>query len=169
MLIVETIAKVRRAFFVQKESIKEICKGLRVSRKVVRKIVRLDATEFHYERSSQPTAPAQVVVRGPKPAMVLHSRKIASDPFTTQEVLATMHGTPLRGKRVLVQRYGETNRELQAALESEGAEVRFVGNCPESAEGYSFAKRPIYVLLRNPRAKTAGGSCLRRCIDGRHK
>jgi hypothetical protein len=69
MLIVETIAKVRRAFFVQKESIKEICKGLRVSRKVVRKIVRLDATEFHYERSSQPTAPAQVVVRGPKPAM----------------------------------------------------------------------------------------------------
>src|SRR3984893_19059721 len=34
-----------------------------------------------------------------------------------------MHGTPLRGKRVVVQRYGETNRELQAALESEGADV----------------------------------------------
>jgi hypothetical protein len=34
-----------------------------------------------------------------------------------------MKGTPLRGKRVVVQRYGETNRELQAALESEGAEV----------------------------------------------
>jgi len=69
---------------------------------------------------------AQVVVRGPKPASVLHSRKVridcaASDPFTTQEVLAAMHGTPLRGKRVVVQRYGETNRELQAALESEGA------------------------------------------------
>ena len=30
---------------------------------------------------------------------------------------------PLRGKRVVVQRYGETNRELQAALESEGADV----------------------------------------------
>ena len=71
---------------------------------------------------------AQVVVRGPKPATVLHSRKAridgaASDPFTTREVLAEMHGTPLRGKRVVVQRYGETNRELQAALESEGAEV----------------------------------------------
>jgi uroporphyrinogen-III synthase len=71
---------------------------------------------------------AQVVVRGPKPATVLHSRKVridcaASDPFTTHEVLAAMHGTPLRGKRVVVQRYGETNRELQAALESEGAYV----------------------------------------------
>jgi uroporphyrinogen-III synthase len=71
---------------------------------------------------------AQVVVRGPKPATVLHSRSVridraASDPFTTHEALAEMHGTPLRGKRVVVQRYGKTNRELQAALESSGAEV----------------------------------------------
>jgi uroporphyrinogen-III synthase len=71
---------------------------------------------------------AQVIARGPKPATVLRSRKVridraASDPFTTHEVLAEMHETPLRGKRVVVQRYGETNRELQAALESEGAEV----------------------------------------------
>src|ERR1035437_1255286 len=34
-----------------------------------------------------------------------------------------MRETPLRGKRVVVQRYGETNRELQAALESEDADV----------------------------------------------
>jgi uroporphyrinogen-III synthase len=71
---------------------------------------------------------AQVVVRGPKPATVLHSRNVridhaASDPFTTHEVLAEIHGTPLRGKRVVVQRYGETNCELQAALERGGAEV----------------------------------------------
>jgi len=54
MLVVETIAKIRRAFFVQKKPIKEICRDLRVSRKAVRKIVRSDATEFHYERSIQP-------------------------------------------------------------------------------------------------------------------
>jgi len=71
---------------------------------------------------------AQVVVRGPKPTTVLHSRKVhidraASNPFTTHEVLAEMHKTPLRGKRVVVQRYGETNRELQATLERNGADV----------------------------------------------
>jgi len=71
---------------------------------------------------------AQVVVRGPKPTAVLHSRKVridraTSDPFTTREVLAELLGTPLRGKRVVVQRYGETNHELQAELESEGADV----------------------------------------------
>jgi hypothetical protein len=54
MLVVETIAKIRRAFFVQKKSIKEICRDLRVSRKVVRKIIRSDAIEFHYQRSTQP-------------------------------------------------------------------------------------------------------------------
>ena len=43
MLVMETIAKIRRAFIVQKKSIKEICRDLRVSRKVVRKIIRSDA------------------------------------------------------------------------------------------------------------------------------
>lgn len=35
MLVVETIAKIRRAFFVQKKPIKVICRELHVSRKVV--------------------------------------------------------------------------------------------------------------------------------------
>ncbi|MBN8440210.1 MAG: IS21 family transposase [Thauera sp.] len=54
MLIVETIAKIRRAYFSLGKPIKEICRDLRVSRKVVRKVIRSDATEFRYERSTQP-------------------------------------------------------------------------------------------------------------------
>jgi hypothetical protein len=50
MLIVETIAKIRLAFFHQKKPIKEICRTLHVSRKVVRKVIRSGATEFRYER-----------------------------------------------------------------------------------------------------------------------
>jgi hypothetical protein len=46
MLIVETIAKIRRAYFVQKKSIKAIWRELGASRKVVRKVLRSDATEF---------------------------------------------------------------------------------------------------------------------------
>jgi len=53
----------------------------------------------------------------------VHIDRAASNPFTTHEVLAEMHKTPLRGKRVVVQRYGETNRELQATLERNGADV----------------------------------------------
>ncbi len=37
MLVVETIAKIRRAHFVDGKSIKQICRELRVSRNTVRK------------------------------------------------------------------------------------------------------------------------------------
>jgi transposase len=54
MLIVETIAKIRRAFFVQGKAIKAICRDLGVSRKVVRKVIRSGLTEFRYHREDQP-------------------------------------------------------------------------------------------------------------------
>ena len=54
MFVVETVARIRRAHFVQGKSIKLICRELRVSRKVVRKVLRSAATEFHYEREQQP-------------------------------------------------------------------------------------------------------------------
>jgi hypothetical protein len=50
MLVVETIAKSRRAYFVRQRSIEAICRELSVSRKVVRS----GASSFHYERSRQP-------------------------------------------------------------------------------------------------------------------
>ena len=71
---------------------------------------------------------AQVVVRGPKPTAVLRSRNVridfsAREPYTTTEVLAELDSVTLRGKRVVVQRYGDTNWELQQALEDRGAQA----------------------------------------------
>ncbi len=54
MLIVETILKIRRLAHVQGKSIKAICRELGISRKVVRKVLRTDETEFKYERTRQP-------------------------------------------------------------------------------------------------------------------
>jgi len=54
MLVVETIAKIRRAYFGQGKPIKEICRELGISRKVVRKVIRTGVTEFHYQREIQP-------------------------------------------------------------------------------------------------------------------
>ena len=55
MLVVETIARIRRARFVRGKSIKAICRELRASQKAVRKVLRSEATEFRYERARQPT------------------------------------------------------------------------------------------------------------------
>ena len=46
MLVVETIAKIRRAYFVQGKPIKAICRELRVLRKTVREVIRSEETAF---------------------------------------------------------------------------------------------------------------------------
>jgi len=51
---VDTIARVRRAFYVQGWSVKRIVRELHVSRNTVRKILRSDETDFTYERDHQP-------------------------------------------------------------------------------------------------------------------
>jgi uroporphyrinogen-III synthase len=69
-----------------------------------------------------------VVVRGPKPTAALRARGVridraAADPFTTHEVLEAITDFDLKGARVIVQRYGTANTELDSALEARGAEV----------------------------------------------
>jgi transposase len=54
MLVVETIAKIRRLYFGEGKAIKVICRDLGVSRKVVRKVIRSGATAFSYAREQQP-------------------------------------------------------------------------------------------------------------------
>ena len=54
MLVVETIARIRREFFVKGRSIKEISRALGVSRNTVRKVVRSEETAFSYDRAAQP-------------------------------------------------------------------------------------------------------------------
>ena len=51
---VDTIARIRREFFVRGKTIKEIVRELHVSRNTVRKVLRSGATEFTYERGVQP-------------------------------------------------------------------------------------------------------------------
>jgi uroporphyrinogen-III synthase len=69
-----------------------------------------------------------VAARGPKPTAALRSRKVridrsAKEPYTTVEVLESLEDLSFRGECVVVQRYGETNVELEKALRAKGAEV----------------------------------------------
>src|SRR5215467_7097354 len=55
MVTVDTIARVRRAYFVQKRKIKAIARDLKLARNTVREIVRAeDQTEHCYVRREQP-------------------------------------------------------------------------------------------------------------------
>ena len=55
MICVEKIGDIRRAYFEQGRTIKEVVRTLSVSRETVRKVVRGDKTEFSYARGVQPT------------------------------------------------------------------------------------------------------------------
>jgi len=73
-------------------------------------------------------ATCKVAVRGPKPTAALRARHVridlmALEPYTTAQVLESVRGCDLTGARVLVQRYGETNLGLQAALDARRAQV----------------------------------------------
>ena len=54
MLVVETVGKIRRAYFVQGMAIKAISRDLRISRETVCKVIRSEETEFRYRRKEQP-------------------------------------------------------------------------------------------------------------------
>jgi uroporphyrinogen-III synthase len=84
----------------------------------------LGSTEFFLDA----LAKGIVAVRGPKPTAALRSRNVridlgAADPFTTRELLAAVQVVEVKGERVIVQRYGVANVELDRALEARGAEV----------------------------------------------
>src|SRR5262249_56809379 len=65
MVTVETIGRIRRAFWVDKKPIRQIVRELRISRQTVRKAIRGSSVEFRYERRGQPPPrPGGFVARG---------------------------------------------------------------------------------------------------------
>ena len=73
-------------------------------------------------------AATTVVARGPKPTGALRGRGVrvdvnVPDPSTTVEILRELQALDLKAQRVVVQRYGATNSELERGLQQRGATV----------------------------------------------
>src|ERR1700680_643786 len=104
---VETIAKIRRAYFAQKKPIKAICREFRLSRKVVRKVIRSEATEFHYERSRQPL-PRIDLWRDQLDALLLANEgKAARERLTLIRMFEELRGLGYAGGYDAVRRYAK--------------------------------------------------------------
>jgi len=115
MLIVETIAKVRRSYFVQKKSIKAICREFRLSRKVVRKVIRSEATEFRYERGRQPLpriGPWRDQLDG---LLLANEQKPARERLTLIRVFEELRGLGYEGGYDAMWRYARAWRTARGA------------------------------------------------------
>ncbi len=119
MLVVETIAKIRRAYYHQRKSIKQICRELKVSRKVVRKVIRSGKTDFSYERAVQPE-PKIGPWRDELDRMLAENvRRAKRGRLTLVRIFEASRGLGYAGGYDAVRRYAATwNREVNEASAS---------------------------------------------------
>ena len=118
MLVVETIAKIRRAYFSQGKAIKEICRELRISRKVVRKVIRTGATEFRYERSRQPMPRLGPWRERLEASLEANAQKAARERLTLVRIFEEMQGLGFDGSYAAVRRYAVSWREKHSSATS---------------------------------------------------
>ena len=108
MLVVETIAKIRRAYFVHKKPIKAICRELGLSRKVVRKVLRSDATEFRYRRETQPQPKIGPWRERLDALLLANESKAPRERLTLIRVFETLRGSGYDGGYDAVRRYARS-------------------------------------------------------------
>jgi len=143
MLIVETIAKIRRAFFVQGKPIKAICRELRVSRKVVRKVIRSEATEFRYEREAQPLPKIGPWRDKLDHLLVENEGKAARERLTLIRLFEELRGLGYDGGYDAVRRYArQWSKERGASMAAAYVPLTFA-----PGEAYQFDWSHEVVLL----------------------
>src|SRR5438445_2303485 len=143
MLIVETIAKIRRAFFVQGKPIKAICRELRVSRKVVRKVIRSEATEFRYEREAQPLPKIGPWRDKLDQLLLANEGKAARERLTLIRFFEELRGLGYDGGYDAVRRYArQWSKERGASTAAAFVPLTFAPD-----EAYQFDLSPEAVLL----------------------
>jgi len=134
MLVVETIAKIRRAYFSQGKSIKQICRDLHVSRKVVRKVVRSNATEFRYERSRQPLPRIGPWRERLDALLDENDRKSARERLTLIRLFEEIQGLGYEGSYAAVRRYAIAWRQERSSATA----AAFVPLSFAAGEAYQF-------------------------------
>ena len=95
---VDTIARIRREFFVRGKTIKEIVRELHVSRNTVRKVLRSGATEFTYEREVQPLPKLGRWKEELDRLLVANEAKPARERLTLIRVFEALRGLGYRGR-----------------------------------------------------------------------
>ena len=139
----ETIAKIRRAYFVQKKAIKEICRELKVSRKMVRKVLRSGATEFVYERKVQPQPKIGPWREELDRLLAVNAARASRERLTLIRMFEELRGLGYEGGYDAVRRYAAAwQRERAAATAAAFVPLSFA-----PGEAYQFDWSHEVVLI----------------------
>ena len=143
MLIVETIARIRRAHFVQGKPIKAICRELKISRKVVRKVLRSGETAFDYERTVQPMPKIGPYKNELDRILAGNETKASRERLTLIRVFEELRGLGYDGGYDAVRRYAHSWRRDQISSSA----AAFVPLSFAPGEAYQFDWSHEVVLI----------------------
>ena len=143
MFVVETIARIRRAHFVQGKTIKAICRELRVSRKTVRKVIRSKETDFHYAREQQPMPRLGSWREQLDELLTANEAKPARERLTLIRVFEALQGLGYAGGYDAVRRYARSWGRQRAATSA----AAFVPLSFAPGEAYQFDWSHEVVLI----------------------
>ena len=105
MLVVETVARIRREHFIKGKTIKEIARDLKVSRNTVRKVLRAGETSFEYEREVQPRPKLGRWTRDLEALLSDNAAKPAREQLTLIRIFEELRGRGYDGGYDAVRRY----------------------------------------------------------------
>ena len=146
---VDTIARIRREFFIRGRSIKEIVRDLHVSRNTVRKVVRSGATALSYEREVQPL-PKLGQWRADLDRLLLsNAGKSSRERLTLMRVFEALRGLGYEGGYDAVRRYARTWQRERSALTSDA----YVPLSFAPGEAYQFDWSHEVVLINGVTVK----------------
>ena len=134
MLVVETISKVRRAHLVQGKPIKAISRELKLSRKVIRKILRSGATSFEYERTVQPLPKIGAVKDALDELLAANEARPSRERLTLMRIFEALRSQGYAGGYDAVRRYARSWR----AARSTSVAAAYVPLSFAPGEAYQF-------------------------------
>ena len=116
MVGVDKIGEIRRAYFEQERSIKEIVRTLSVSRATVRKVIQVCQTEFKYARDVQPTPKLGMWVETLTEILEAESNLPKRERRSTQRLFEELRGRGYDGAHDSVHRFTKSWREERARV-----------------------------------------------------
>ena len=144
MLVVETIARIRRDHLVKGVPIKKLARDLRVSKNTIRKVVRGDATSHTYERKIQPLPKLGPWVEALERLLEENEKKKRRDRLSLVQIYEDLADEGYEGGYDAVRRYAKAWRRRRRLSASSQAYVPLIF---DPGEAYQFDWSHEYAVL----------------------
>ncbi len=143
MLVVETIARIRREYFVKGKPIKEIVRDVKVSGNTVRKVICSQATAFTYDRRVQPMPKLGPWTAELERMLEANETKSKRERLTLLRISEALEGLGYGGGYDAVRRYAKAWRWRRSASTAQ----TYVPLVFSPGEAYQFDWSHEYVVL----------------------